>query len=97
MTSNRKLPFGYQMEQGEIIEHPVEAEAVRDIFRRYLAGASFAALAEHLRDNGLAYDGDKPWNKNMVARILENAKYTGGGGFPAMIQAEDFQRAQAQR
>lgn len=97
MASNRKLPFGYRMEQGELKEHPVEAEAVRDIFRRYLAGASFAALAERLRNDGPAYDGDKPWNKNMVARILENAKYTGSGGFPAIIQTDDFQRVQAQR
>ena len=82
MASNRKLPFGYQMERGELKEHPVEAETVRDIFCRYLAGASFAALAEHLRNDGPAYDGDKPWNKNMVARILENAKYTGNDGFP---------------
>ena len=95
MASNRKLHFGYQMEQGEIKEHPVEAEAVRDIFRRYLAGASFAALAEHLRDDGPAYDGDKSWNKNMVARILENTKYIGSGGFPALVSAEDFQRTQA--
>lgn len=70
---------------------------MRDIFRRYLAGASFAALTERLRDEGPPYDGDKPWNKNMVARILENAKYTGDSGFPAVIQAADFQRAQAQR
>lgn len=97
MASNRKLPFGYQMERGEIKEHPVGAEAVRDIFRRYLAGASFAALAEHLCDDGPAYNGDKPWNKNMVARILENTKYTGNGGFPAVVPAEDFHRAQAQR
>ena len=97
MASNRKLPFGYRMEQGEIKEYPDEAQAVRDIFRRYLAGASFTSLVEYLRDSGPAYDGDKPWNKNMVARILENAKYTGIGEFPAMIQAEDFQKAQAQR
>ena len=97
MASNRKLPFGYRMEQGKIKEYPVEAEAVRDICRRYLAGASFAALAEHLRDSGPAYDGDKPWNKNMVARILENTKYTGSGGFPALVPGEDFQRTQAQR
>lgn len=97
MASNRKLPFGYRMERGEIQEHPVEAEAVRDIFRRYLAGASFAALTECLRDDGPPYDGDKPWNKNMVARILENARYTGSGGFPAVIRAEEFQRVQAQR
>ena len=97
MASNRKLPFGYQMEHGELKEHPVEAEAVRDIFRQYLAGASFAALAEHLRNDGPAYDGDKPWNKNMVARILENAKYTGDSDFPVLVPAEDFQKAQAQR
>lgn len=97
MASNRKLPFGYRMEQGEIKEHPVEAQAVRDIFRRYLAGASFAALAERLRDDGPAYDGDKPWNKNMVARILGNAKYTGSDNFPAVVRIEDFERAQAQR
>lgn len=97
MASNRKLPFGYRMERGEIKEHPVEAETVRDIFRRYLAGASFAALAEHLRDSGHSYNGDKPWNKNMVARILENTKYTGSGNFPALVPVKDFQKAQAQR
>lgn len=97
MAGNRKLPFGYRMEQGEIKEHPVETEAVRRIFRRYLAGASYAALVEHLRDTGPAYDGDKPWNKNMVARILENGKYTGGSGFPAVIPQEAFQQARAQR
>lgn len=97
MASNRKLPFGYRMERGTVMEHPVEVEAVRDIFQRYLAGASYAALVEHLRDAGPAYDADKLWNKNMVARILENAKYTGDGGFPAVVPAEDFQRAQTQK
>ena len=52
---------------------------------------------EYLRDAGPAYDADKLWNKNMVARILENARYTGCGDFPAVIPAEDFQRAQAQK
>ena len=31
MAGNRKLPFGYRMERGEITENPVEAEAVREI------------------------------------------------------------------
>lgn len=97
MAGNRKLPFGYRMERGEVTEHPVEAEAVREIFHRYLAGASYTALVERLRDAGPAYDEDKPWNKNMVARILENAKYTGNSGFPSVIPAEAFQRAQLQR
>ncbi|WP_300754791.1 recombinase family protein [uncultured Oscillibacter sp.] len=97
MAGNRKLPFGYRMERGEVTENPAEAEAVREIFHRYLAGASYTALVEHLRDAGPAYDGDKPWNKNMVARILENAKYTGNRGFPAVIPAEAFHKAQEQK
>jgi len=67
MAGNRKLPFGYRMERGEIKEHPVEADAVREIFQQYLAGASYKALVEHLRESGPAYDEDKSWNKNMVS------------------------------
>ena len=36
MAGNRKLPFGYQMELGEVVTHPQEAEVVRDIFRQYI-------------------------------------------------------------
>lgn len=97
MAGNRKLPFGYRMERGEVTEHPIEAEAVREIFQRYLAGASYAALVEHLRDTGPAYDGEKPWNKNMVARILENTKYTGDSGFLPVISQETFHKAQVRR
>ena len=97
MAGNRKLPFGYQMERGEIKEHPAEADAVREIFRRYLAGASYKALVAYLADTGPAYDVNKPWNKNMVARILENVRYVGACGFPALVPPEDFQKAQKQR
>ncbi len=97
MAGNRKLPFGYRMERGEIKEHPVEADAVREIFRRYLAGASYKALVEHLRDIGPVYDEDRSWNKNMVARILENARYTGDSDFPMVIPTDDFQQVQKQR
>ena len=32
MGSNRKRPFGYKMELGEIVLHPAEAETVRWIY-----------------------------------------------------------------
>ena len=97
MASNRKLPFGYRMELGEIQPHPQEAEAVRWIFQQYLAGVSYSALAGSLQEQGLPYDGDKPWNKNMVARILENGKYAGEAGYPPILTAEVLVNAQAQR
>ena len=71
---NRKLPFGYKMVMGEIVIHPQEAQAVQGIYARYLAGASFNDITDHLKEKGPPYDADKPWNKNMVVRILEDGR-----------------------
>lgn len=93
----RKLPFGYQMRFGDVIPHSDEAEAVQKIYQNYLAGASFRQIAEGLQAHGIPYDGDKPWNKNMVARILENERYTGIDPFPVLIPAELFRAVQNRR
>ena len=97
MGSNRKRPFGYKMEFGEIVLHPAEAETVRWIYDHYLAGASYNALVDKLRERGIPYDGDKPWNKNMAARILADRRYTGEGGFPSIIPEGQFHMVQARR
>ena len=97
MGSNRKRPFGYKMELGEIVLHPAEAETVRWLYDSYLAGASYNALVDKLRERGIPYDGDKPWNKNMAARILADRRYTGEGGFPSIIPEGQFHMVQAQR
>ena len=97
MGSNRKRPFGYKMEFGEIVLHPAEAETVRWIYDSYLAGASYNALVDKLQERGIPYDGDKPWNKNMAARILADRRYTGEGGFPSIISEAQFQMVQARR
>lgn len=94
---NRKQPFGYKMEFGEIVPQPQEAEAVRSIYLQYLAGASFKQLAEQLQTEDVPYDEDKSWNKNMVARILEDDRYIGEKEFPALIPTEQFHAAQERR
>ena len=94
---NRKQPFGYKMEFGEILPQSQEAETVRSIYQQYLAGASFNQLTEWLQAEDVPYDGDKLWNKNMVARILEDDRYIGGKNFPALIEAEQFHAAQERR
>ena len=93
----RKQPFGYKMELGEILPQPQEAETVRSIYLQYLAGASFKQLAEQLQTEDVPYDVDKPWNKNMVARILEDDRYIGEKYFPALIPTEQFHAAQERR
>jgi len=85
MGSNRKQPFGYKMELGQIVIHPEEAEAVRYLFREYNQGKSFLALAKAMQEWGIPYDGGKPWNKNMVARILADGRYTGLPPYPLLI------------
>ena len=94
---NRKQPFGYKIELGEIVPQPQEAKTVRSIYLQYLAGASFKQLAERLQTESVPYDGDKSWNKNMVARILEDDRYIGEKHFPALIPTEQFHAAQERR
>ena len=93
----RKQPFGYKMKLGEIVPQTQEAETVRSIYLQYLAGASFKQLAEQLQTEDVPYDEDKSWNKNMVARILEDDRYIGEKEFPALIPTKQFHAAQERR
>ena len=70
---------------------------MRSIYLQYLAGASFKQLAEQLQTEDVPYDEDKSWNKNMVARILEDDRYIGDKEFPALIPTEQFHAAQERR
>ena len=97
MASKRKMVFGYRMELGDIVPSPNEAETVRYIYTRYLAGASFQCLANELNQKALPYHTGKSWNKNMVARILEDSRYIGTEVYPALISAEQLQAVQERR
>lgn len=94
---NRKLPFGYQMAMGEIVLHPSESEIAQGIFRRYAAGSSYGELIEWLKEQSVPYEKEKLWNKNMVARILEDCRYLGEKGFPAVIEKSTYDAAEQAR
>lgn len=97
MGSNRALPFGYKMEFGWVVIFPEEAGWVTYLFDQYLLGASYKGLSDEMNGYGVHYDGDKPWNKNMVARILQDCRYTGECGFPRIIDSAAFQSAEEKR
>ena len=94
---NRKLPFGYQMRMGEIVRNEPETKAVQDIFLQYTFGASLKEIAEQMSKTGPIYDEGKSWNKNMVARILENPKYTGADSYPNLVDKKLFEAAAEKR
>ena len=89
----RKQPFGYCMDGGQIVVHPQEAEVVQYVFRQYISGASFSLITNALNIRAVPYDQEKPWNKNMVARILADRRYTGEHGYPEIIDQKAMEAA----
>lgn len=98
MAWQRKIPFGYKIECGQAEFHPVEADAVRDIFRQYLSGLSYSQIAREMEHRGIKYhQHTEQWNKHMVKRILDNQTYLGGGQYPRLIDSGDFLAVRFQR
>ena len=93
----RKLPYGYRMDKGETCVDEEEAENVKRIFSDYLDGASFKSIAAGLAERSITFDGEKPWNKNMVARLLSDERYAGKAGFPEIIPVETLDKAVRKR
>lgn len=91
MLKNRNIPFGYCIRGGEYAVNEQEADAIRQIFARYIGGDSLKTIAVQMT---VPYNTCKPvWNKNMVSRVLENRRYLGENGYPAIISQEDFDTA----
>ena len=97
MGTKRKLPFGYKMESGRIAVDATESHWVSHLFSRYNMGVSIQELANFMNDTAVRYDPNKPWNKNMVARILADTRYLGESGFPVLVDASVFLNTEEKR
>lgn len=94
---NRKILYGYQIQNGEITVCPPEAAVVNRITTLYLAGASYQKIADTLNADHISFSAEAPlWNKHKVKRLLENPRYTGTDCYPAIITDETFRAVQAQ-
>ncbi|MGX8710937.1 MAG: recombinase family protein [bacterium] len=92
MKQNRYLPFGYCIVNGVLAINETEAEAVKCIYADYLSGLSYKSIAAKMSAGAVPYKADSPaWNKHMVKRILENPRYIGEKGFPAVIEPDCYQ------
>lgn len=95
MAKNRRIPFGYQMINGEITTHPREVYVVLKVFAEYLKGRSLLNISKELQAEDIPYHPceENKWNKNMIKRILENEKYLGTEIYPQIISPDIFHRA----
>ena len=85
----RYLPFGYRIANGnyEIVQE--ERQLVRQIFSQYLEGSSLLQLAEMAQRSGIPYrENAARWNKNMIARMLDDTRYWQDHRLPPLVDGE---------
>lgn len=93
--SNRKILYGYQIQYGELAVIQQEAEIVRRIAALYLSGLSYQKISDTLNHDAIPFSAEAPlWNKHKVKRLLENPRYTGADGYPAIVAQDDFNAIQ---
>ena len=93
---NRKVLYGYQIEDGKLTLQPQEAAVVRRVFGLYLEGKLQWEISDTLNADGILYSPERPvWTKFRIGFILRNQRYIGVDGYPVLIDAEIFQSVQS--
>lgn len=88
----RNILFGYQYQDGVIVTHPQEVTVIKRIFNEYMSGHSLLEIADQLNAENVEYQpGVTGWNKSRIMRLIEDKRYAGDGGFPAIIDEETHQ------
>lgn len=88
----RNILFGYQYQDGVITLHPQEVTVIKHIFNEYMSDHSLLEIADQLNADNIEYQpGVTGWNKSRIMRLLEDKRYAGNGGFPAIIDEETHQ------
>lgn len=88
------ISYGYEMINGKIAILPFEANIVKRIFDEYGLGKGLKKIAEELTEEKIIYFKDNYcWNKNKIARILENKKYIGEDNYPIILKLDEYEKA----
>lgn len=94
--TKRKILYGYHIQQGKLTPLEREAVVVRRIATLYMDGSSYQKISDMLNADGIPFSEEAPiWNKHKIKRLLENPRYTGTDGYPAIIDSDDFQIIQS--
>jgi hypothetical protein len=80
-------PYGYRIENGIAVIDEEKADKVRLLYESYLSGLSLSAAAK--KAGIKAHHGS-------IARLLKNECYLGDGYYPAIIDKETYEKAEAE-
>lgn len=70
-------PFGYRVENHMLVIVPEEADIVREIYQRFIAGDAMYALAKSINERGIRTHRGSPFENRTVDYILNNPVYIG--------------------
>lgn len=94
----RTLLYGYNKHQFRFYLNSDESTVVKMIFDEYISGKTLQQIADRLTAEQIVYYKDKTvWSKNIVRRILENRHYIGDEEYPAIVTADEFEKANKKR
>lgn len=95
---NRRFPYGYEMQNGQIVICREEAETVKLIFNQYLSGANLKEIAESLTGHRVEFlPGEYCWNKSRIKRMIEDSRYVGDQTYPSIIDVDTFREANSEK
>lgn len=81
-------PYGYRIINGKAIIDELAAGQIKALFQSYLTGDSLATAAK--KAEIIAFHAG-------ISRMLQNKRYLGDAYYPAIIDAETFAAAEAER
>lgn len=87
--SNRMLPYGYQIKNGTLEINEAEALIVKEVYGKRAIGETFSRIADNLNDRQIPFYEDAVWDKHKIKRVLENERYTGKDGYPAILSEKE--------
>jgi DNA invertase Pin-like site-specific DNA recombinase len=70
-------PFGYAVKDHILVPVPREADLVREIFKRFISGQGYYAIAVRLNENGVRTKRGSLFENRAVEYILRNPVYIG--------------------
>ena len=80
------IPLGYKLDaEKRYVLDPEKAPVVLQIFERYIAGESVAAICDDLNSKGYTTARGNKFNRSSLHRMLANEKYTGVYRFEDMV------------
>ena len=94
----RTVPFGYAVEKGKKVIVADEAAVIIEVYEHYCSGETFKQIADSLTARGVKYlKNDSQWNKNNVARLIDDSRYLGNEEYPQIVPAELYERVRTCR